>query len=1149
MKSRFILFLATMIGCGLLRASDNAAIYLDATQPLENRVEDLLSRLTTEEKISLIHADSKFTTAAIPRLGIPRRWLDDGPHGVREDIGPDTWAPAGRTDDFSTAMPAGICLAATWNPELGFREGEAIGQEARARGKDIMLAPGVNILRTPLCGRNFEYLGEDPFLASQMCVGYIRGEQSQDVASCVKHFALNNQEFERDSINVEVDERALREIYLPAFKAAVQEAGVWSVMGAYNKFRGQHCCENDFLLNKILKDEWDFKGLVMSDWAGAHDTRECALNGLDLEMGTEKNYNNFYFAQPYLNLLKSGELPMTNLDEKVRRNLRVMLATHVLDSGRKIGSLNTAAHQEVARKVAEEGIVLLKNEKKLLPLDAAKLKTIAVIGENATRLHAHGGDSSGIKAFYEITPLQGIIAHAGKNVNVIYSEGYQKNGDANLEKRAIAAAKSADAVIYIGGLNHDKGFDCEGADRTSMKLPYGQDELIQKIVAANPKTIVVLEGTMVEMDAWLKKVPAVLQAWYPGMEGGNALARVLFGDVNPSGKLPATFPKKLSDSPAHALGNYPGKNGTVTYAEGLLVGYRWFDTKNIEPQFPFGFGLSYTTFKYADLKLIPGTNGIVTAQFEIENTGTRAGAEVAQLYVHEKNPDLMRPEKELKGFKKVFLQPGEKQTVSIPLTKAAFAYYNDSKKSWVAQNDHFEILIGSSSRDIRLRDHFDLATGKIRVACVGDSITFGWGLHPTYPARLGQWLGTNYDVRNFGVSAKTLLHRADQPYIREAAYTNALAFEPDIVVINFGANDSKHPGDGSLDADKAVNNWQFKSDFIGDYKDMIASFRKANPTAKIFVCFPTPDFPGRWGINDKTIREEMIPMIRTVANETGASVIDLNSTLAGKADLFPDTVHPNTEGAKMMAAEIFRALTGKSPPEIPESPAQKNANTRQYNLFSPYFAWNNNSSREEIGWQPGTEDAPQWTASFNFSTNGLYGYPASIRGWHYGWNPTGDSLFPKKLSETASIPCSFSYNCGGDDLHGDFAYDMFLRRDDRKAEPQLEVMVWAGNNSTPIGAVLSTNVTVVENVVYDLWGGTNASAGYYVYSFVPHQKTAAVPTEGSLNVDMMDFFHLLSSREHFSLEMYLNVVEAGFEIVRGSGWVTCGWFSCEAIEF
>jgi beta-glucosidase len=710
MKKYLRLSLPAWLFAAITAVAAETPSYLDASRPVETRVEDLLSRMTLEEKISLIHADSKFTTAAIPRLGIPRRWLDDGPHGVREDIGPDTWAAAGHTDDFSTAMPAGICLAATWNPELGFSEGEAIGQEARARGKDIMLGPGVNILRTPLCGRNFEYLGEDPFLSGAMCSGYIRGEQSQNISSCVKHFALNNQEFQRGTINVEVDERTLREIYLPAFKSAVQDGGVWSVMGAYNKLRGQHCCENDYLLNKILKDEWGFKGLVMSDWDGTHDTREAAFNGLDLEMGTEKKYDDFFLAKRYRDGLQDGEFPMAGLDEKVRRNLRVVFATHVLDADRKTGSINTAAHQTVARRVAEEGIVLLKNENHALPLDIAKLQTIAVIGENATRLHAHGGDSSGIKAFYEMNPLAGIVSRVGKNVNVAYSEGYQKNGGTGLTERAIAAAKAADVVIYIGGLNHDKGFDCEGADRKDMKLPYGQDELIQKIVAANPKTIVVLEGTMVEMDAWLNKVPALLQVWYPGMEGGNALARVLFGDVNPSGKLPATFPEKLSDSPAQAPGNYPGTNGTVNYAEGLLVGYRWFDTKNIEPLFPFGFGLSYTTFEYSNLKFVTGdgTNEIVTAQFEIKNAGGVAGAETAQLYVHEENPGLPRPMKELKGFKKVFLKAGETQTVSIPLKRGAFAYYDDKQHAWVAENKEFKISIGNSSRDIRLAAGFQL---------------------------------------------------------------------------------------------------------------------------------------------------------------------------------------------------------------------------------------------------------------------------------------------------------------------------------------------------------------------------------------------------------------------------------------------------------
>lgn len=690
----------------------SSARYRDPHLPLEVRVEDLLSKLTLEEKISLIHANSKFTIAGIPRLGIPARWMSDGPNGVREDIGPDSWAPAGHTDDFSTAMPAGICLAATWNPDLAFKEGEAIGQEARARHKDVMLGPGVNIMRTPLCGRNFEYLGEDPLLTSRMAVGYIRGEQSQDISSCVKHFALNNQEFDRGAINVEVDERTLREIYLPAFKAAVQQAGVWTVMGAYNQFRGQHCCENDYLLNSILKKEWGFQGVVVSDWAGVHDTKEAVFNGLDLEMGTDRNYSDFYLAQPYLDGLKSGIYPLSGLDEKVRRNLRVILATHVLDAGRKTGSLNTVAHQATARSVAEEGMVLLKNERHLLPLDAKRIKSIAVIGENAVRLQANDGGSSQVKAFYEITPLQGILKRAGQNVNITFSEGYRKNGSAELVERAIAAAKLADVVIYVGGLNHDAGFDSEGEDRKDLNLPYEQDVLIQKIVAANPQTIVVLEGTVVEMGSWIDQVPTVVEAWYPGMEGGAALAEVLFGDVNPSGKLPCTFPKKLSDTPAARYGKYayPGTNGTVVYAEGLLVGYRWYDSKKIEPQFPFGFGLSYTSFKYSDLKLTRGHGAVefATAQFDVKNTGPMAGAEVAQLYIHQVNSSQFKPERELKGFKKLFLKPGESQTVSIPLDESSFAYYDLASKSWVVEQGDYEITVGGSSRGVRLKDIFHL---------------------------------------------------------------------------------------------------------------------------------------------------------------------------------------------------------------------------------------------------------------------------------------------------------------------------------------------------------------------------------------------------------------------------------------------------------
>jgi beta-glucosidase len=687
------------------------AVYLDPGKPLEQRVDDLLSRLTLEEKLGLVHADSKFTTAAIPRLGIPRRWMSDGPHGVREDVGPDTWKPAGRTDDFASWMPALIGLSSTFNPELSHAYGDVIGEEALKRDKQIMLGPGVNIMRTPLNGRNFEYWGEDPLLTSKMAVDYIRGVQSHQVSACVKHFAGNNQEWERGSINVEMDERTLREIYLPAFKAAVQDAGVLSVMGAYNKFRGEHACHNNYLLNKVLKEEWGFKGLVMSDWDGTHDTREAVLNGLDLEMGTEKSYENFYLAGPFREGLSKGEFPMSVLDDKVRRNLRQMIAIGALN-GRGPGAINTKAHQETARRVAEEGMVLLKNEGNALPLDETKIKSIAVIGENAVQLQAYGGGSARIKTFYEITPLEGIVRRAGQRMNVTYSTGYRAEPNPDLVERAVRAASQADLAIIVGGLNHSKFFDAEASDRKDMKLPYGQDDLIQRVVEANPRTIVVfLGGGPMEMGPWLAKVPAVMLAWYPGMEGGNALARVLFGDVNPSGKLPCTFPKKLEDSPAHALGAYPGKNGQEPYAEGLLVGYRWFDTKKIEPLFPFGYGLSYTSFKYSSLKVTEAKDPkgrVAIAEFEIENTGTREGGEVAQLYVNQAQPGLPRPVKELKGFHKVFLKPGEKQQISIPLERSAFAYYDPAKKGWLAEKGEFTILIGSSSRDIRLDSKFQL---------------------------------------------------------------------------------------------------------------------------------------------------------------------------------------------------------------------------------------------------------------------------------------------------------------------------------------------------------------------------------------------------------------------------------------------------------
>lgn len=701
--------------CGL--RAEETPLYRDASQPLEARVNDLLSRLTTEEKISLVHADSKFSTAAIPRLGIPRRWVSDGPHGVREDVGPYSWNAVGGTNDFATWLPVMSALGSTWNPDLAAAYGDVIGSEARARNKDVMLGPIVDIARTPLCGRIYEYLGEDPFLNARMGVNYVEGLQSNGVAACIKHYVGNNQEVGRETINMDFDDRTLREIYLPPFEAAVKEAHVWSVMGAYSKFRGENCAYNDYLINKLLKGEWQFPGFVMSDWGGVHSTAEAAQGGLDVEMGTlvgseePSAYSKFFLAQPFLDGIRSGEYPMSLLDDKARRSLRVMIGTGVLDP-RPAGSLNTPEHQAVARRVAEEAMVLLKNQKQTLPLNLAGIKSVAVIGENAVRKNANGFFGAGVKTPYEITPLDGIKQFVGDKASVTYAAGYAKSGGgSNLVAEAVAAAKKADVAIIVAGLSHTRYQDDEGWDRASLSLPYGQDELIRKVAQANPRTVVVLvSGPAIEIGSWLGEVPAVLQAHYSGMEGGHALADILFGKVNPSGKLTVTYQKQLSDSPAHALDTYPGTNGTLFYKEGLLVGYRWFDAKKIEPQFPFGYGLSYTTFKYSGLKLIPaeGSNGIVSAQFEIKNTGKMAGAEVAQLYVSEKNPTVTRPEKELKGFKKVFLKPGEKQTVTIPLDQRAFAFYDPAKSGWVAEAGDYQIQIGSSSRDLRLKERFHL---------------------------------------------------------------------------------------------------------------------------------------------------------------------------------------------------------------------------------------------------------------------------------------------------------------------------------------------------------------------------------------------------------------------------------------------------------
>lgn len=712
-------------------------VYLDDNKPIEDRVSDALARMTLEEKIAMIHAQSKFSSPGVPRLGIPEVWMTDGPHGIRPEVLWDEWSQAGWTNDSCIAFPALTCLAASWNQKLSLLYGTSIGEEARYRNKTVLLGPGVNIYRTPLNGRNFEYMGEDPFLASQMVVPYIKGVQQNGVAACVKHFALNNQETDRHAVNVNVDDRALYEIYLPAFKAAVQEGDAWAIMGAYNLYKGQYCCHNQYLLNDILRGEWGFKGVVVSDWGGVHNTNQAIFNGLDMEFGTwtdglswgtSNAYDNYYMAQPYLNKIKSGEVGTKELDEKVSRVLRLIFLT-TMNRNRPFGSFGTEQHALAARKIAQEGIVLLQNKNNLLPIDPSKVKRIAVIGENAIKMMTVGGGSSSLKAKYEVSPLDGLRQRFGSDVEIIYARGYvgdpggsyngvvtgqdlsESRSAEELMSEAIQVAQEADYVIFFGGLNKSENQDSEGADRLGLGLPYNQDQLIEKLAVANKNLIVVnLSGNAVAMP-WVNKVPAIVQGWFLGTETGNALASVLVGDVNPSGKLPFSFPVKLEDNAAHAMGEFPGSNGQVTYNEGLFVGYRWHDTKNIKPLFSFGHGLSYTTFEYgkaqADKKVM-NQDGSITISVQVSNTGSRDGAETVQLYIRDVKSSLPRPVKELKGFEKVDLKAGESKTVSFTIDKTALSFFDPDKHEWIAEPGDFEAIIGASSTDIKSKVGFKL---------------------------------------------------------------------------------------------------------------------------------------------------------------------------------------------------------------------------------------------------------------------------------------------------------------------------------------------------------------------------------------------------------------------------------------------------------
>lgn len=696
-------------GIGYAQTNNEAAI--------NQKIDKLIKKMAMAEKIGMLHGNSLFSSAGVKRLGIPELTSDDGPLGVREEVKRLEWASAGWTTDSATFFPNGSALAATWNPTMAYSYGKAMAQEALARKKTVMLAPAFNICRTPLCGRTYEYYSEDPFLNGQLAVSSVKGIQSQNVAACIKHFAANNQETYRDSINAVVDERTLREIYLPAFKAAVQQGNAYAVMSAYNKLNGQHCSENGFLLNTVLKGEWGFKGVVMSDWGGTHSTIAAAKNGLDIEMGSQGPYDQWYFANPLLAAVKAGKVDKKIINDKVRRVLWVIYHT-TLSAHLQKGEINTPAHSKAVYDIAGESIVLLKNQKNILPLNTATVKSIAVIGDNAIRTFATGGFGAGVKARYEVTALQGLKNRLGKKMSVKFAQGYKANylttysakqkEDANISNpgliaQAAALAKTTDiAILYIGS---NRDYESEGTDRKTLKLPFGEQELVTAVTAANPNTIVVvIGGAPYDLNEIKNNNHTIVWSWFNGSEGGNALADVLLGKINPSGKLPFTFPASLNESPAHALHTFPGENLTAVYKEGILVGYRWYDTKKINPLYCFGYGLSYTHFGYESLKTARynySKNEDIIAKLRIKNSGKYAGKEVVQLYISKVNSKVERAEKELKAFAKVWVNVNKEALVSLKFNSADLAYFDVHQHKWVVEPGQYKILVGASSRDIR----------------------------------------------------------------------------------------------------------------------------------------------------------------------------------------------------------------------------------------------------------------------------------------------------------------------------------------------------------------------------------------------------------------------------------------------------------------
>lgn len=732
------------------QTTNRLPIYLDQTKSEEQRIDDAISRMTLAEKIRIIHAQSKFSSAGVPRLGFPDFWTDDGPHGVRPNVLWDEWEQAGQTNDSCVAFPALTCLAASWNPQMSRIYGEALGEEALYRGKDMILGPGVNINRTPLNGRNFEYMGEDPFLASVMVVPYIQGLQSKGVAACVKHYCLNNEEEYRHQVNVIVSDRALHEIYLPAFKAAVEKGKTWGIMGSYNLYKNEHNCHNQWTLNKILKGDWKYDGVVVSDWGGAHDLEQSVKNGLDIEFGTWTDgltmgatnaYDNYYLSLPYMRAIQEGKFTQKELNDKVRRVLRLFYRT-TMNPNRPHGFLCSESHYAAARQIAEEGIVLLQNKNNVLPINTQKAKRVLVVGENAIKMMTVGGGSSSLKVQREISPLEGLKARLAKDgIDVDYARGYvgdvtgnyngvttgqnlnDNRSEAELIAEAIEKAKTADYVIMFGGLNKSDFQDCEGHDRKQFELPYNQDKLIEALAKANKNFVYVnISGNAVAMP-WKEKVAGIVQGWFIGSESGEALASILTGDANPCGKLPFTWVNSLNEVGAHALKTYPGtwrkEGGTNTkgniideeYKEGIYVGYRWTDKERIKPTFAFGHGQSYTQFAISNLRSDKSEltqDDTIAFTVNVKNTGKRAGSEVVQLYIHDVKSSVDRPKKELKGFQKVYLQPGENKDVTITINKEALSFYDELSSSWKAEAGKFEALVGNASDNLKLKKVFEL---------------------------------------------------------------------------------------------------------------------------------------------------------------------------------------------------------------------------------------------------------------------------------------------------------------------------------------------------------------------------------------------------------------------------------------------------------